>query len=250
MTAMFKRYFKSTWSLVATCAAIATVVLLASPATASAGDRKVYLNGIDLANVDVPSQSFAGCDVKFDAAGNVHITVKGLEMKTVDKDGSSTNRKDKTDGKTDGKTGKTDNETDGKDSVTAVRKSELGTAPGTYYLIAKPVTRKDYVAPYKVSVYINDKLVKLIQPDGGMVVMDVSKYVGPGKNTARLVAAREVSKASASSTTIDDALEIVIGKGEVKKDSVVIRSAYIEYSRNAAETRDFDDTFTFVVRAR
>ena len=85
--------------------------------------------------------------------------------------------------------------------------------------------------------------MKLVQPDAGLVIMDISKYVGPGVNTARLVAAHEMSKISKTSKSIEDTLEIVIGKGVVKKDAVVIRKAYVEYTRNSAETRDFDDEF-------
>jgi hypothetical protein len=219
------------------------LTLAAAPSVASADDRKIYLNGIDLTNVDVSDQSFAGCVVKFDADGNVHITVKGLEMKTVEGDGTSNTSK-KTDKKAKKKKAKKAKK------AKKVKKSELGTAPGTYYLIAKPTARKDKAAPYKVSVYINGKLVKLVQPDGGMVVMDISKYVGPGLNTARLIAAHSVSKSASKSSSIDDSLEIVIGKGELKKGTVVIRAAYIEYSRNGAETRDFDDKFKFDVKRR
>lgn len=236
---MLKQYLKSKIGLAVLCAGAFTVALAAAPTPAAAGERTIYLNGIDLTNVEVSNQSFKGCDVEFDADGNLHITVKGLEMTTVDGDGTAKTRTDKS------------KKTKTKDKASdRVKKSELGKAPGTYYLIAKPTAHKGTNPPYKVSVYINGKLVKLVQPDGGMVVMDVSKYIGPGVNTARLIAAHSVSRADDTSPSIDDTLEIVIGKGELKKGTVVIRSAYVEYSRNGAETRDFDDKFKFSVKRR
>lgn len=176
---------------------------------AAADERKVYLNGIDLADVDVRGHSFKGCEVRFDKQGNVHITVKGLQIGTSDGETDS-KRKDK----------------------------KLG---NKYFLVVKPVTKRG--ERYQLSVYINGKLAKLVKGTPQMQVHDVTRLVKKGDNTVRLVSAKSMSGKSKSRPTQD--LQIVVGRGVIENGTVLIQVPHVEYRRRASATKRYDKSHKF-----
>jgi hypothetical protein len=50
---------------------------------AAQAKRKVFLNGVDLENVEVPAQVFTQCEVRFDDKGNLHIKAPGFQVATT-----------------------------------------------------------------------------------------------------------------------------------------------------------------------
>lgn len=179
---------------------------------AAADERKVYLNGIDLADVDVRGHSFKGCEVRFDKRGNVHITVKGLQIGTEDGDGAN-KRKDK----------------------------KLG---NKYFLVVKPVRKNG--EHYQLSVYINGKLAKLVKGTPQMQVHDVTRLVKKGENDVRLLSAKSMTPNKKSAPT--QALEVVVGRGVIENGTVLIQVPHVEYRRPATETRRYDKTRRFTTK--
>ena len=179
---------------------------------AVADERKVYLNGIDLADVDVRGHSFKGCEVRFDKRGNVHITVKGLEIGTSE-GGQSAKRKDK----------------------------KLG---NKYFLVVKPVKKNG--ERYQLSVYINGKLAKLVKGTPQMQVHDVTRLIKKGDNAVRLVSARSISGNGKSAPTQD--LEIVVGRGVIENGTVLIQVPHVKYRRKVTATKRYDKSYRFTTK--
>ena len=173
-------------------------------------ERKVYLNGVDVADVDVRGHRFDGCEVRFDKAGNIYITVKGLKIETA---AASTNKN-----------------------------NSPATLGKRYFMVVKPVRGGN--APYRVTVYLNGKLTRLVKGSNEMQVFEITKYVRPGDNQVRIIAVRELGK-KALSRAPEDVLEIVLGRGTIKNGAVIIQVPHVEYRRNASETKRFDETFHF-----
>lgn len=188
------------------------VAMLFGAATAAADDRKVYLNGIDLADVDVRGHTFKGCEVRFDKQGNVHITVKGLQIGTED-EGAGDRPKDK----------------------------KLG---NKYFLVVKPVAKNG--KHYQLSVYINGKLAKLVKGTPQMQVHDVTRLVKKkGNNTVRLVTAQAMVD---KKKTPSHDLEIVVGRGAIENGTVLIQVPHVEYRRRATATKRYDKTRRFTTK--
>ena len=191
--------------------AIGLLMYCAGSGSAAADERKVYLNGIDLADVDVRGHSFQGAEVRFDKEGNVHITVKGLQIGTSD--GA------KGDGSKDKKLG------------------------NKHFLVVKPVQKNG--GRYAISVYINGQLAKLVKGTPQTQVVDVTRYIKKGDNTVRLVSARSLVDKKAIPS---EDLELVIGRGVRKSGTVLIQRAHVEYRRRATETKKYDKTRRFTTK--
>ena len=188
--------------------ALGLLMLCLGAGRAAADERKVYLNGIDLADVDVRGHTFKGAEVRFDKQGNVHITVKGLQIGTSN---------DATDGKSSDK--------------------KLG---NKHFLVVNPV--KEHGGHYAISVYINGKLAKLVKGTPQTQVIDVTRFVKKGDNTIRLVSARSLVDKKAIPS---DDLKLVVGRGLRKSGRVLIQRAHVEYRRRATETKKYDKTHRF-----
>lgn len=210
---------------------IATWALSCVLAGEAAAERKVFLNGIDLANVDVRGHDFKGCQVRFDDKGDVHITVKGLKIGTTGGSEAST--------KTAAPTSK----------PASVPKPVQKTPPASkpiskkYFLVVKPVTTSG--DKYQVSVYVNDKLFKVIEGKRQMQVHDISHMVRGGDNDVRLVSQTAAGKSKKGPS---NDLEIVLGRGMIKDGTIVIQEPHIQYRRSPSDIEPYDKHHRFVAK--
>ena len=195
--------------IVLTCAIAALCTLVG---TASADERKVFLNGIDLVDVDVRGHQFKGCEVRFDDQGNVHITVKGLKIGT----------------------------TADRDQATKPTDKRLGKK---HFLVIKPVRKNG--DKYRLSVYINGKLFKVVKGLPQMQVHDITRLVKSGDNTVRLVSARSVAGKTKGAPSDD--LEIVVGRGRLENGTVLIQVPHVEYRRQSSDVRQYDKKHRFKI---
>ena len=187
-------------------------------APSARAERRVFLNGLDLKDVEVADQSFDGCSVRFDGDGNVHITAPGFEVKKRKAAASD--------------------ESAGEQVATLTRR---------YYLAHKG----DRVGKvqYEVAIYINGKRVKTVLAGADDGVVEITRYLSAGQNAVRLVATKTLGKSGKRrSFSPKDRLEIIIGEGEVEKGVVTIRRTVVKYARNASETGPFTDRFRFATR--
>ena len=197
-----------------TLRAIAIAAVLASLAYAgdARADRKVYLNGLDLTGVEVPARAFDAAKVRFDADGNVHITVPGYEVKAK--------------------------------SV----EEPPAAAVTRRYFVAHTGTASGRVQ-YRITVYVNGTPVKTIRPGERDGVVEVTRFARAGDNRLHLVAKKDLGKErKRRSYSPADEVEIVLGQGTLVDGAVKLGKPLVRYSRNASESKDFNDAFRFEAR--
>lgn len=202
---------------------VVIVSLLALSRPAAAEPRKIFLNGVELTGVEIRNQSFEKATVRFDASGDLHITAPGFEIekRPVARSPAAPAKKA---------------------AEPPPRTATL--AGGRFYVVARPAPGK-VPSPYRIAVYLNRKLVDVFEPTGAPVVVDVTDRVKAGKNRIRFVARPvEPGQGEQRSYSPRDRVEIVVGRGSVEKGTVLIRVPLLEYSRNASETRGFDNTYS------
>jgi len=79
------------------------------------------------------------------------------------------------------------------------------------------------------------------------VVLEVTAKVKAGENRVKVVATKNMGNKRASSS-VADTMEIVLGEGTVGGGTVMIDKPVVTYKRNASETGNFADDFTFTGR--
>ncbi len=184
-------------------------LLLAWSPSARADDRKVFLNGIDLSNVEVPAHEFKSCTVKFDKDGTIHITAPGFEVSKT-------------------KQGK------------AMRSKPL--LSKRYFLVNKGTAAGK--VQFDVTVYINGKKVRTVRSGVRAGVVEVTEHMKAGTNRLKLVARKNLGKDKKRvSYSPNDEIEISIGVGTLADGVVTIRKTVLFYQRNASETGRFSDSF-------
>ena len=198
-------------------------LLCAWSPSARAEGRKIFLNGIDLSNVEVSVHEFNSCTVKFDKDGNVHINAPGYDMATI-KDGEG---KGKAKVKVKGK---------------AKAKWSKPKLTKRYFLVNKGLSAGK--VQFDVAVYINGKKVRTVRSGVRNGVIEVTKHMKAGKNRLKLVVRKNLGKAKKrASSSSSDEIEIVLGIGTLADGSVTIRKTVVSYERNASETGRFSDSF-------
>ena len=215
-------------AVVAFVAAAILFALLAAPAPARA-DRRVFLNGVDLTNVDVSDRRFDNATVRFDRNGNVHITVRGFEISRSTVRGTRE------------PPARADSPHTRPARSTPVRVTQR-------YFLASQQKRRGAVQ-YDIQVHVNSKHIATVRSDRDPVVTEITDHVLPGRNRVKLIAVKNYGKDDRRrSHSPTDTMEVVIGEGSVAKGVVSIRKPVLRYERNAGETRGFADSFVFESR--
>jgi hypothetical protein len=188
-----------------------TAVLLPSRADA----RNVYLNGVKLdSNVSLKPQTFSGCDVRIDEKGDIHITAKGYKVTAQE----------------------------GRAQVAQPAPAAPSAGPRGFWLVTKQTERG--AVQYDVDIFINDAFVKKVRSIDEPTVLDVSRFVRSGQNRVRMVAIKNTGERRASSSPTDT-LEIFLGEGTVGGGTVTVDKVHATFTRNASETNNFREDFTF-----
>ena len=202
------------------CALTAGLVIgLASTAFA----RDVYFNDVKLdSSVLLKDQTFANCEVRFDDKGNVHITVKGISVKLAPAAG---------------------------DAGSARSVSDSGGAPGKvtqqYWLVVPQ--GNPAALQYEINVYLNGKWLKRLPAGDARGVVPLSARILPGKNDVRIVATKKIGDRRLSASPTDKVV-LVIGEGSEGGGTVLISRPLVTYERNASESNNFSDDFSFQSR--
>ena len=192
--------------------ALVAMGLLAASAPLSA--KSVFLNGV---NIDgVANQTFENCSVEIDAQGNIHIKAKGYQVQAQ-----------------------------GTQPAPPPVTTGNGVLTRRYWI----VTEKNFpgMTQYDVDVFINSVWVRRLTADEEQVVFEVTKYVKPGNNVIHFTASKNMG-ATRKSHSPHHYFKVIVGEGNVGGDNVMIDNPLLEYKRTAAESRTFNDDFTFVGR--
>lgn len=200
----------SRWAL--TLAVVAAMTASVAPAHAV----DVYLNG---AKVDgaLRDQTFKGAEVRFDAKGDVHITIKGVKVHVVEQ------------------------RADGQGSAVQQRPA----LTQRYWMVFQ--TNKPGKVQYTFEVHINGKLAVRADGKRRQMVEDVSKLLMPGTNTVVVTAIKDLS-GGRQSLSPDDTFSLLLGEGSGAGDQLTIDKTLFRYERFASQVDNHTQTFT--VKAR
>jgi len=194
-------------------AAIVLALLAATAGEASAG-RKVFLNGIDLENVDVGKRAFDAAKIEFDADGNVHITVRGFDIEA------------RAAGKGKGK-------------------AAAAAAPAGRYFVAH-TRSKEGSTQYDVEVWVNGKRARSLRSDDEDAVVEITRFLRAGRNQVKIVAVKNLGKAGKRrSFSPEHKAGIVIGEGTVGDGVVTLRKTVAQWECNASQSGKLAETYSF-----
>jgi hypothetical protein len=173
--------------------------------SSTAAAKSVYLNNV---NIDaLVSQKFENCTVEIDGKGNVFITAKGYRVEVAPQPAPAP----------------------------APRPTNK-----RYWLVTeKPGHGAD---EWEIEVFINNQFVKKVAPRDEQIYLEVTKYLGGGANQVMIVAKKKI-EGERKSTSPAHYSRVIIGEGEMAKDTIVIEKQLLDYRRNASEMGSFADTF-------
>jgi hypothetical protein len=181
----------------------------------------LYVNGV---NVDgIRNQTFKGCEVTIDAAGNIHVTAPGYNITVVD-DGKK--RRAPTD---------LPAELPGATLATLPAEQAAAAPPptsmlpaATWWLLAEDAGSSGH----QVVVYVNGARVVTVSSGAGHTLRDLGPYLRPGNNTVRV---ESTSVASSSGS-----LSVVLASGESRSGTVVLGEAKVRYGTAGAGSMSRD----------
>lgn len=183
--------------------ALASLVVPSAALAAS-----VFLNGV---NIDgVTGQKFENVTVVIDDKGNVLITAKGYQVQTVNP------------------------------TATTTPAAESGPVTRRYFLVSE--SNAPGMAQYDIDVFVNAVWIKRISHEDPQTVLEISRHLKKGKNVIHFTATKNVGSARRS-TSPQHYLKIIIGEGNIGGNNVMIDNALVEYTRTAAEMKNFSDDF-------
>src|SRR5215510_13246247 len=162
-------------------------------------DRSIFLNGVKIDGVT--NQTFRGCDVTIDAAGNVLISARGysVERKEVKEVGAAGS------------------------SVQVI-------APGArltkrYFLVS--MQNRTGAAGFDIDVFINEKLVKTVRSRDSQTIVEVTPYMFVGANHVVMAARKNPPVGAHASTAAEDFFKVVLGEGTERGGKVVLESSLV-----------------------
>jgi len=100
---------------------------------------------------------------------------------------------------------------------------------------------------YDLAIFINAQWIREVKASEPQVVMEVTRYLKPGRNKL-VVAATKRLQGERLSSSRDVALKLVLGEGDAGGEHVMIEQVLVEARRTAAETEDRTDEYVFEAR--
>lgn len=176
-----------------------------SPAAVAAS---VFLNGV---NIDgVTGQRFENCTVVIDQNGDVQIAADGYRVETAV-------------------------------PTSAAPATAGGPVTQRYFLVSE--TNAPGMAQYDIDIFVNATWVKRISHEDPQTVIELSRYLKQGKNLIHFTATKVLGSARRS-TSPQHYMRVIIGEGSMGGNNVMIENALVEYTRTAADMKNFSDEFT------
>jgi hypothetical protein len=168
----------------------------------------VFLNGVNIEGVT--SQTFEDCTVVIDEQGNILITAKGYQVETVSP------------------------------APAKVEPEVTGPVTRRYFLVSE--TSPPGMTQYDIDIFINAVWIKRISHDDSQTVLEISRHLKKGNNVVHLTATKNLGGTRRSASP-QHYLKVIIGEGNMGGNNVMIDNAVIEYTRTAAEMKNFSEDF-------
>jgi hypothetical protein len=206
--------------------ALLVVAAMAGSATGASAAPLLTLNGVAIDGIT--DQRFENCTVLIDDQGNVHIEAKGYAVKGAEE------------------TRPADPSRGGPRTTPAAFEGQEPARNVTrrYFLVTEhtpPGTQ------YDLAIFINAQWIREVKASEPQVVMEVTKYLRPGRNKITLSATKRIAGERLAYGS-DVQLRVVIGEGNVGGGHVMIDAPLVETARTAADVEDRTEEFVVVAR--
>src|SRR5438105_11496990 len=179
----------------------------------------IFLNGV---NIDgVKAQSFDKCrSVRLDEKGNVYLDCPGYQAESM-----------------------------GGGAPLALPTISVGGASLVSSRLSKHyflVTEQNdgATAQYDVDVYVNSKWVRKVRSGDEQIVLDITRFLSPGRNKLLFAATKRASKTGPATSFV----RFIVGEGESSGAQVLIDNPLLECKRSAADTDNVNEEFTVQAR--
>jgi hypothetical protein len=190
--------------------AVLAVSCLTALAARDASAVEVYFNGTRVTGLK--NQSFSGCAVRFDPAGNVFITARGYTVKRLDKDKTT---------------------------------RPVPTGPKQYFLYSR-ASRPGY-AQYDIDVYINGKWLRKVRNNDSQVIVEITNKLKRGRNVVHFAATKNYGGKKRRSELGTDYVQVFVGIGNRGGGTVNITSTLASFKATAKTTENFGREQTITV---
>ena len=189
---------------------IIMAVMLAAPAVYAG---KIFLNDMDITGVK--NKSFKKVkEVKITANGDIYLIAPQYEVKVM--------------------------ETGGKTSQTATSNTNSAALAGQYFMATQGAGKK---AQYQLVITINGIQRLIIDPSSSSKIEEITGWLKKGSNTVTVTARKQLGSGRIS-TSKDDKLTLMIGKGHEDKKVVKIDKLMATFKCDASKLTDITRTYT------
>lgn len=178
---------------------------------AQSTQRNVLINGVNVEGLT--NQTYEHVTVRIDARGDVNIDAPKYVIKKITKD-----------------------------------EPRLVTPLSMRYFL---VTERDGAggAEYQVEVTLNGKLLRTVRSSEPAAVVDITKDVMVGDNAVRMHATKRYDKTGQrKSTSAESTFRVTVGEGTSTTTSMNVDRKLISFVRNASETDEMTEDYTFTAR--
>lgn len=195
--------------------------LVAAPRPAAAVD--IFFNGVKVTGLR--NQSFPSCSVKFDKAGNIHVTAKGYSVQRVTQ----------------------------ADAVKSKAAKVVGKAPAAsptplkykYFLVSAGQSPK--ASNWDVDVFINGKWVQKMRGGDDQLVVDVSRHLRAGRNQVMFAAVKNYAGKGRLSSSSKVYLRVLLGRGTRGGGTVSIEHTIADFRARADQVANFSRSAAIVI---
>lgn len=190
-------------------------ILLIAP-TVFAG--KIFLNGMDITGVK--NKSFKQVkEVKIDDKGDIHLTAPQYEVKVMETGDSNSS------------------------SSSTAATSDTSVVSGQYFIATDGPGMK---VQYQLTIAINGIERLVIPPKSSSTIEEISKWLVKGKNKVTVTATKKLDNGRIS-TSAEDILKLMIGRGHEEKKVVKLDKLLATFNCDASKLTDFAKQYTINV---
>jgi hypothetical protein len=187
---------------------IAVIVASLLFGTAAAYAEDIFLNGVKVNGLT--DQDFKTAKVRFDAKGNVHITVDNISVSVQGEP----------------------------DKVAQTRPQRLEHA---YFLVTSQTNPGS--TQFDIDININGKQVTRVRSaDKRQVTINITKHLRPGKNLVVFTAIKRLDDARRSFSPSDE-FSVILGEGKESGNQLTIERTMARYTRTGADVQNHSQTF-------
>jgi hypothetical protein len=115
-----------------------------------------------------------------------------------------------------------------------------------YWLVTEQTARG--LSGYDIDLFINSTWVRTLRNGEEQVILELTRYLVPGRNTLRFMAHKVAAGARRSEAGPQHVFGVIVGEGNEGGGRVMIDSPLLRFQRTGAQTQDVSEEFPLITR--